>query len=57
MKRQELKFFLGITVFVALIGYACFGETDVLTSKALSGLGLLVGLGMMGEQNSSSQKQ
>ena len=57
MKRQELKFIFGIMALVSIIGYACFGETDVLTAKALSGLGLLVGLWLMGSQSSSRQKQ
>ncbi|MCR9171601.1 MAG: hypothetical protein NXI10_03855 [bacterium] len=56
MKRQELKFLLGLSLFIGLLGYSYFGETDVLTSKALSGLGLLVGLGVMGERKSSDQK-
>ena len=57
MKRKEFKWIIGAALFALIIGYSCFGEIDVITAKGLSGLGLLVGLGLMGEHHSSQQKQ
>jgi quinol-cytochrome oxidoreductase complex cytochrome b subunit len=57
MNWREIKFVFGVAAFIVMIGYSCFGEVDVLTGKTLSGLGLLVGLGLMAEHRSSEQKQ
>lgn len=56
MKLQKIKFLLRFLTFACVMIYACFIETDVLTAKALIGLGIFVGLSMMGNQRSTEQK-